>query len=938
MLALWAGTASAESYSYVETFDDASTFTQSEDLPDGWVSTSNADAFKRYQGSYLGSGAHSGSYVLGLPNPTAMGRSAWLFSKMLTLKGGTKYTVTFWLKMPGGSAAPFNNNVIVKAGTSQTEAGATVTLGETGATTLADWTEQTYTFTPESDGDYTIAINATTQLYQASYVTIDDFEVTAEEETGGGETPTTPAEQETLFEETFDDADHFADGATVPTGWTVEGTYPFSRQTGSYFGLTAHSGSYVFGTQANSSSMSRDEHFCTPAVAMKAGQEYTLSYWYLAPGGASKYYATQVLTRVGTAQSFNDMKTTLGETVQDRIGDWTQVTYKYTPEADGNYYFGFGLLTQLYNAGSVLIDDVTVTGPKAGPDLPEPEDKTVCALPYSQSFDNENKDYDGLHYLPNGWLAVGSSPFVTASTDELEAKDGTYYAIAPESTIARDDRMYTPFFQLEAGKTYKLSYWLYMPGDGDNASDLTVTVGTEQDSEFHEGLDTLTAYTNTQWTEHTVRFTPEESDYYCFSFALGGEAVNAGEVCIDLVTLVEEGKRAKPKAAFSFNGHFNLMNSNLAVFSNSRIQMVNQTTDGDSYLWEINGAQPETTTEESPVVTFPASGTYTVKLTATNEAGTSTATETVDVELLSGDQSQLPLGAYNPNEDKLWTRDNMPSYDTYTGADFVTGINHYYTHFGELFNLPEGRDYTLTSATLYLCYYNLGNRYYSQEMLKPLRVVAYGVRDGRPDTTQVYGSFTTTMVDAFGTIGLSKAEMRGLPFDEAITVKGPFLLAFEFAKDLRIDEPDQNLSRTVVGFGGFTHRSGQTTCYVRPTDLPATSTYTIDGGYCPLDSLDAAYKGFGVNVTLWMNVTKDGQPTSIAVQPDGSVAFAVRLAGSTLTVSGTRAGDPVVVYNAAGQSVAQAVGTEGSTTLTLDAQPGLYIVSAPAGTQKILKK
>ncbi len=939
LLALSAGTASAQEFSYTENFDDDASFTASADLPDGWTSTTNSEAIKRYQGSYLGSGTNSGNYVLGTLSTTSMGRSSWVFSKMLTLKGGTKYTVKFYLKMPGGSAAPFNNNVTVKAGTAQSEDGLTVSLGETGATKLSDWTEQSYEFTPEADGDYCIGINVATQLYQAGYVAIDDFEVTGDESgsgSGSGETPVTPTEQQTYLEETFDLDDHFTDATTVPTGWVSTGDYPFARQKGTYFGLDNHSGDYVFGTLANSSAMSRNEFFCTPLISMKAGQEYTLSFWYKAPGGASKYYATQILTKVGTAQESAAMTTTLGETPQESVTEWTQATYKFTPEADGDYCFGFNLLTQLFNAGSVVIDDITVTGPKVSPDAPE--DKTVCEIPYSQSFDNENSDYDGQHYVPNGWLATGTSPFVTANISDLEAKDGTYYVIAPESSIARDDRLYTSFFYMEKGVTYQAKFWLYMPGDGSNASDFDFTVGTEQDSEFHTSIYSLPSYTNKEWTEHTVTFTPEESDFYCFSFALGGEQTQAGEVCIDLFTLTQPGKRLKPHAAFSYGGYYDLMNSHLIAFSNTTLQMANQSTDADTYLWEAEGAEPSTSTEANPTFTFPASGTYTVRLTATNEVGETTTTADIDVENLGDEYNQLPVGAYNPGQDKIQTRDNMFAYATASDADWVTGINHHYTHFAEKFDLPEGREYNITSLTLYLCYYNIASRYYSAQAQKPLNIVIYPVTDGLPDLDHPYGKYATTMNGAFGTTGLSKAELRGITFDYPIVAKGPFFLAFEFSDELWIDEPDANLSRTVVGFGGAVHRTGNTSLYVQPTSVPDGCTYAIDGQYCPVDSLGSDYKGLGLNLTAWMNVAKEGTATSIAVTPNGSVAYAARIDGNVLTVSGTTAGDDIHVYTTAGQTVAHATATDGSTTLTLDAQPGLYVVSTAAGSLKVVKQ
>lgn len=126
------------------------------------------------------------------------------------------------------------------------------------------------------------------------------------------------ADQETLLEETFDDNAGFADGATMPGEWVSTGTYPFSRQRGSDFGLNAHSGSYVFGTPSSSASMNRDEFFCTKKIMMKAGKEYTMSFWYKTPGGNTASNTTQIVTKVGAQQAYAGMLKTLGETPAER--------------------------------------------------------------------------------------------------------------------------------------------------------------------------------------------------------------------------------------------------------------------------------------------------------------------------------------------------------------------------------------------------------------------------------------------------------------------------------------------------------------------------------------------------------------------------------------------------------------------------------------------
>lgn len=74
----------------------------------------------------------------------------------------------------------------------------------------------------------------------------------------------------------------------------------------------------------------------------------------------------------------------------------------------------------------------------------------TAQMPYSQSFDNENGDYDGTSSLPEGWQSTGTMPFVTANMTALPAPTGEYYMITGESSAIRDERAYTPFFDMKA--------------------------------------------------------------------------------------------------------------------------------------------------------------------------------------------------------------------------------------------------------------------------------------------------------------------------------------------------------------------------------------------------------------------------------------------------------------------------------------------------------
>lgn len=85
---LFATSTQAKEFSYLETFDDDATFSAGTTLPDGWLGDASAVPVKRYEGAYLGSGNHSGSYVLGTMASSSMGRDSWVYTRKLTLKAG----------------------------------------------------------------------------------------------------------------------------------------------------------------------------------------------------------------------------------------------------------------------------------------------------------------------------------------------------------------------------------------------------------------------------------------------------------------------------------------------------------------------------------------------------------------------------------------------------------------------------------------------------------------------------------------------------------------------------------------------------------------------------------------------------------------------------------------------------------------------------------
>ena len=222
----------------------------------------------------------------------------------------------------------------------------------------------------------------------------------------------------------------------------------------------------------------------------------------------------------------------VGAIKQDNYKDWTEFSVTVTPEADGDMCFAlkfvndYGMTT---NCGAVGLDSFFISGTcygstQGGDDddpvielYPNEDNAGECIeLPYFETFSDQTH-FTGDSYVPRGWRSTGSVTWVTASVDALPAKAGQYYLITNHNTEGeRDDKAYTPFFNLDAGTEYTVSYYVYMQGNDYNEDGILYlptmrfTVGTEHDSEFHNTISKFSDRTN-GWVKQEHKFTPEAS-------------------------------------------------------------------------------------------------------------------------------------------------------------------------------------------------------------------------------------------------------------------------------------------------------------------------------------------------------------------------------------------------------------------------------------------
>lgn len=759
--------------------------------------------------------------------------------------------------------------------------------------------------------------------------------------------------QTTPFEsfEDFDDDSHYAEGGAVPDGWKSEGTYAFARtECGLYVtGFSANSGDYCL-YAPSSMSYGRNEVVYTPLMKLAAGKECRISLWVYAPGNGR---TNGFIVKAGTAQSLDAQTIAVAELAKGMYGEWTEIKGSFTPEAEGEYCFSIAVNTSLGNAGWLGIDDVEITGespaavePDPDPELePDPENEAdAVEIPYIEDFEGDN--YDGTSYVPNKWQATGSTPFVTLAFKDFKANSGDWYLVAQESSVERDEHLYTPFFVLTAGTEYTLSYYLYLPGhvwgsDGVlRTTDVTFTVGTQQESVFHKSLEKIEDYANTAWERREVKFTPEKSGAYCFSFALTSESAAAGPVCIDDFSIMAEGLVPSPKAKFAVNHIYDVMTSNIAVYPNQKVQLVNLSQYGEEYEWSVDNAAAtfDDANAKNPTLTFAEGGEFKVTLTAKNSKTERSTTRTLNVSYF-GESGTQSLASNGP-DDKMITRGEVPVFPT-GETDFVTGPNHYYRQLAERWVLPGGDDIEINIDQITLAYvsiiYKQKDNSREEQFNTQFELVVYGETDGKLDESKVFGRYEATMAEVFGTSGVGSGwgEWLNIQFPEPIKVNGNCYIAILIDDAFDIEVDDAYVGASCMGLVALRHASEETTMYAKPTALPETSRATI-GEWNAVDLIDPTLKGYGIWANLW--VTSELGQNSIAVNSLGDVVFDVRVNGDNLLVSGTRCGETVRVYDVKGALMASVVADgEGTVVPAGHFAEGIYIVKTEAGVRKIVK-
>ncbi|RRC99442.1 T9SS type A sorting domain-containing protein [Prevotella sp. OH937_COT-195] len=748
--------------------------------------------------------------------------------------------------------------------------------------------------------------------------------------------------------ENFDDQSHFTTSENLPDGWKSEGTYAFSRNTGTYFGIVARSGDYIFATPS-SMMPTRNEVIYTPLKKIMAGKPCKISFYVYAPGGNPPAVRMNSFTvKAGKAQEMDAQTIEVLETPKRTFPDWTLLEGTFTPDDDAEYCFSISLASSLTSCGIVAIDDVEITGEEPSP-IPDPDpDPDPANLaeaitpPYSQSFDNENNDYDGTTYVPAKWIAMGTNPFITANSNDLPAVTGTYYIVSPPSVTMRNDVLFTPYFSLKKDVECIITFYTHLSGNGEGKSTLDFLAGTGQTLDLQKSIYTLADHSNFGWELNTVRFTPKKDGAYCFSFLITSPELSTGLVALEDFKVTTAEIEALPKPSFYVDALYDITESTVVLSENQSLKIYNLTENATSYEWTIEPATNEFVSNpvaKDAELKFTDSGSYTISLNAQNEYGEKKMSRELNIEIVEIPTLEKGLTKQGSGDATL-ARGKVPTLST-SEWDFITGPTHYYRNIAERFEVSEENEVNIKTLNLILTNlrYKPNENSYDDQYNGKFEVIVCGEKDGKIDESNVFGRYTSTMAKTFGTTGVpgNWGIMKGIVFAEPVKVKGNFYLVFSYPDNFDLDIDDINVGSSYLGLAALEYVSGATTLMVKPDSVPENSGATV-GEWCTIDKLDNTQKGNGLWLTMWVDIEDGSLPTGVyAIDNKGNVVFDVCTANDGFIVSGVKDGEQITVFDVDGRKVASALSVGRSTFIPFNGT-GVYVVKSNEGTRKLVKK
>lgn len=268
----------------------------------------------------------------------------------------------------------------------------------------------------------------------------------------------------------------------------------------------------------------KDEWLISPELTLKPGKSYYVLCEFMTD---VDQYADVTFTR-GNGSSVKDQTEVIYSFDNVILSNYAlmEVGGTFLPEDESNY---FGIHVESENGSKVQVKSFKVYRLMT-------KDEPV-ELPYEEDFENRT-DVDDTNFTNKWGCRTSSSALFRVTTmpeNTVAAHSGEYAVVANEYTLgARDELLYTPYFSLEKGKTYEISYYLYMPGNGENITGAQVKVAyTQEDSGIKLPVIQTILEPVTEWTKFSVKYIPDYTMEYCLYFRFVAVTANAGIIAID---------------------------------------------------------------------------------------------------------------------------------------------------------------------------------------------------------------------------------------------------------------------------------------------------------------------------------------------------------------------------------------------------------------------
>ncbi len=552
---------------------------------------------------------------------------------------------------------------------------------------------------------------------------------------------------------------------------------------------------------------------------------------------------------------------------------------------------------------------------------------TICQVPYFENFNDESKVLNPKSTCDyKGWTIFGASGntkrFKVRKNSTLSpAGDGNYLV---NSTVygARNDWAISPAIALKAGKQYTVSCKILATGGTSSLKEsIKITAGTDttEVAQSTVVLDLPNANYK-EWTTVSGELVPAADGNYYIGFNNYTQQRGYVVAIDDVSVTAAESNEAVAAFTVPSDGIFTSAKE-MILYPDNALTLTNQSQNATSYLW-TTGANPATSEEKTPTVSFPASGTYTITLKASNDNSESTASEDLAVKLIDAEYEGTvsTVGA----KDKV-NAEALKYSSQSISTEYKLGFNKYYNKFAEKFTLPEKAQALVEGFKFNIDAY--GSGYVMSQKDYPVSIKIVGDKDGLPDETKEFGKLSTTELALFGSATVSNAVLN-VTLTTPIEVEGTFHVVFD------IDQSLQNDLLNYLSFGSFYHASENASLSVY---LKSGAVEGLSEGWNKAFSItkDDADKKLGWNVGVNMTLKPYATTGAATVAKSG---VAVTAQDGVVSISGITEATDVAIYNILGTKLYQATAT-GNVTVNASAFAGsICIVKVGGQSFKLLLK